>query len=266
MSTLPQHGARPSNPPAGSLAMRLEEYTDLSDGALAVLRTLDGRPTRKVEGKRDLIRQGQKPDSIYLVKQGWACRYKLLRDGRRQIVDFLIPGDLCELNVYILSQMDHSIGAITPLEVVEIGTGDFQSIIEREPEILRALWWQELVSKSCHREWIVNVAVRTATERVAHLFCEMFLRLESIGATTGYSCDFPLTQVDIADACGLTSVHVNRTLQRLRHAGLISLRDRTLTIPDMDGLKAAASFNPDYLHLRRMHRHPNAKGPAAVAL
>lgn len=267
MSTLPHTStAAHATPQPGSLAMRLEEYIPLTADALAVLEGLSARPSRRVDEKRDLIRQGEIPHVIYLMKSGWACRYKLLRDGRRQIVDFLIPGDLCELNIYILSQIDHSIGAITPIEVVEIGRADFESVIEGWPEILKALWWQELVSKSCHREWIVNVGVRSATERVAHLLCEMFLRLESVGATTAYSCRFPLTQTDIADACGLTPVHVNRTLQGLRRAGLITLQHRSLTILDMEGLKAAGLFNPDYLHLARLSRHRIAKGPAEVPL
>lgn len=258
------HGDGALAPPPGPLAMRLGEYIALSDGALAVLEAFSARPSRKIVEKHDLIRQGETPHVVYLMKRGWACRYKLLGDGRRQIVDFLIPGDLCELNIYILSQIDYSIGAITPIEVVEIDREDFEAAIEAWPEILKALWWHELVNKSCHREWIVNLGVRTATERVAHLLCEMFLRLESIGATTGYSCELPLIQSDIGDACGLTSVHINRTLQRLRQAGLIILRNRMLTIPDIDALKAAAVFNPDYLHLRRLTRRPRAKGPAEL--
>jgi hypothetical protein len=111
------------------------------------------------------------------------------------------------------------------------------------------------VSKSIHREWIVNVGQRNALERIAHLCCEMFLRLESVGLTDGFSCHFPPTQRDIADATGLTSVHVNRTLQELRRLGLIILEEKTLTIPDMLALQGAGLFNPAYLHHRRLDRH-----------
>lgn len=117
------------------------------------------------------------------------------------------------------------------------------------------MWWQELVSKSIHREWIVNVGLRCASERIAHLFCEMFLRLESVGLTNGCACDFPLTQQDIADATGLTSVHVNRTLQDLRRQDLIILDRQRLIIPAMAALQAAGQFNPEYLHHRRLERH-----------
>lgn len=253
-----------SREPSTPLARRLEEYTELSGNALAALNRLAAKPARRIAPHRDLIRQGDAPRCIYLIKRGWACRYKVLPDGRRQIVDFLIPGDLCDLNIYILSRIDHSIGAITALDAIEIGAEEFEALIEEQPRIVRALWWQELVSKSCHREWIVNVGARSATERIAHLLCEMFLRLESIGATDGYSCDFPPTQVELADATGLTAIHVNRTLQALRRDGLILLSSRRLTIPDMKALKRAGLFNADYLHLERLHRHPNAKGPRAL--
>lgn len=241
------------------LIRRLEEYTDLSLPAREALERLEQFPVKRIEARRDLIRQGQTPRHVYLIMKGWACRYKLLASGRRQIIDFPIAGDLCDLNVYILSRMDHSIGAITQLDVIEIGSAEFDAIATEQLEIMRALWWQELVTKSYHREWIVNVAARPALERVAHLLCEMFLRLESVGESDGYSCPFPVTQQDIADATGLTSVHVNRTLQALRRSGAISLEHRTLSIPDMQALKEIGQFNPDYLHLERLQRHLNVK-------
>jgi CRP-like cAMP-binding protein len=247
-----------ATPPLYFLLRRLEEYTELSAEARAGLASLSARPIMRIGARRDLIKQGATPRNIYLISQGWACRYKTLPDGRRQIVDFLIPGDLCDLNIYILSRMDHSIGAISALDVIEIPREELEAMIDRHPQITRALWWQELVSKSCHREWIVNVGARSAMERVAHLLCEMFLRLESIGATDGHSCDFPLTQGDLGDATGLTAVHVNRTLQRLREKGLITLVNRKLVIPDMAALKAIGLFNPDYLHLERLQRHSRA--------
>jgi CRP-like cAMP-binding protein len=250
-SSSPGHETAPSN----ALLKRLEEYTELSAGAREALDALSATPPLRIGARRDLIKQGATPVHVYLISRGWACRYKTLSNGRRQIVDFLIPGDLCDLNIYILSRIDHSIGAISALDVVEIPRDELEAIIDRYPQIARALWWQELVSKSCHREWIVNVGVRSAMERISHLLCELFLRLESIGETDGKGCDFPLTQGDLADATGMTAVHVNRTLQRLREKNLITLADRKLVIPDMAALKAAGLFNPDYLHLERLHRH-----------
>jgi CRP-like cAMP-binding protein len=178
-----------------------------------------------------------------------------LGDGRRQIVDFAVPGDLCDLNLFILDRMDHAIGAITALSVAEISRDAFHRVVTTYPNITTALWWQELVSKSIHREWIVNLGQRSAQERIAHLFCEMFLRLESVGLTNGLFCDFPPTQTDIADATGLTPVHVNRTIQELRRVGLITLERHKLSIPDMRELQRAGCFNPDYLHHGRLNRH-----------
>lgn len=246
------------------LLRRLEEYADLPPAARAALETLSAGPVRSVAARRDLIKHGAAPPAIYLVKEGWGCRYKTLPDGRRQVIDFLIPGDLCDLDIFILGRMDHSVGAVTPLEIVEIPPAALEAVVDAHPQITRALWWQELVRKSCHREWIVNVGARSAVARVAHLLCELFLRLESIGCTQGHSCTFPLTQRDLADATGLTSVHVNRTVQRLREQGLVSLAQRLLTIPDMAALMAAGQFNPDYLHHKRLDRHTR-RHPQQVA-
>jgi len=240
---------------SGALTRRLEEFIPLSEADRAALAQLSRQSTRTVEAKRDLIRQGEAPRSLFLILEGWACHYRQLDDGRRQIVDFAVPGDLCDLNLFILDEMDHSISAITRLKVAAIGGEVFRTLVTTHPNITTALWWQELVSKSIHREWIVNVGRRSAPERIAHLLCEMFLRLESVGLTDGFSCDFPPTQVDLADATGLTSVHVNRSLQELRGRGLVELDRKRLTIPDLRALQELAGFNPDYLHYHRLSRH-----------
>lgn len=238
-----------------ALTRRLEEYTPLTDADRTELLRLCAQSTRTVQAKLDLISEGDTPRFIYVILDGWACHYRTLENGRRQVVDFAIPGDLCDLNLFILDRMDHSIGAITRLKVAEIGREFLHGVVTNFPNITTAFWWVELVNKSIHREWIVNVGQRSARERVAHLFCEMFLRLESIGLTDGFSCDFPLTQTDIGETTGLTAVHVNRTLQDLRREGLIVLERRRLTIPDLLALQSAGLFNPDYLHIRRLNRH-----------
>jgi CRP-like cAMP-binding protein len=243
-----------------ALTRRLEEYTALTDADCRELAQLSGRSTLTIGPRGDLIREGDAPRSVYLILDGWACQYRTLPDGRRQIVDFAIPGDLCDLNLFILDRMDHSIGALTRLRVAEIGRDILHGVITTFPNITTALWWQELVSKSIHREWIVNVGQRTAFERIAHLFCEMFLRLESVGLTDGFCCDFPPTQADLADATGLTAVHVNRTIQELRRRDLVILDRQRLTIPDMGALQAAALFNAGYLHHRRLKRHAPGNG------
>jgi len=244
---------------ASILTRRVEEFTPLDDADRAELTRLCTQATHTIPAKRDLIQQGDAPRCLYLILNGWACHYRMLENGRRQIVDFAIPGDICDLNLFILDRMDHSIGAITALHVAEIGRDVFHRVVTSHPNVTTALWWQELVSKSIQREWVVNVGQRLAQERIAHLFCEMFLRLESVGLTSGFSCDFPPSQTDIADATGLTPVHVNRTIQQLRGTGLINLDKRKLTILDMAALQKMALFNPDYLHLKRLSRHTDER-------
>jgi len=167
-------------PMPNALTRRLDEYTPLNDADREEVARLTMQPSHTIPARRDLLREGDAPHSLYLILDGWACHYRTLADGRRQIVDFAVPGDLCDLSPFILDRMDHSIGSITKLRVAEIGREVFHQVVTSFPNITTALWWQELVSKSIHREWIVNIGQRNAQERMAHLFCEMFLRLESI--------------------------------------------------------------------------------------
>jgi CRP-like cAMP-binding protein len=240
------------------LSLSLQAYTKLSQSDTAAFERLARKGTRQVAARRDLIREGDKPRSVFLIQDGWACRYKQLPDGRRQVVSFFVPGDICDLNVYILKQMDHTIGAISPIKVVEIAREDFEALMADHPRIAQALFWNELVTVSIQREWTLNLGQRTAYERIAHLLLEMFLRLQAVGLADGNSCDFPPTQNDIADATGLTAVHVNRTLQELRRDGLVELHSRTLTLPDIPALKAVAMFNDNYLHFQHEGAHLDA--------
>ena len=237
-----------------ALVQRLESFTRLSPGDRAAVFRLAGA-SRVVAARRDLIREGEKPKFVHLMLDGWACRYKTLPDGRRQIVAFFLPGDFCDLNVYILREMDHSIGAITRLSVADIGRDEMDTLTADRPRITQALWWESLVNSAVQREWTLNIGQRTAYERIGHLLLELFLRLRVVGLTNGTGCDFPLTQTDIADATGLTAVHVNRTLQELRRDELIVLDKKRLTIPDLKGLMGATMFNPNYLHLDHEGRH-----------
>lgn len=231
------------------LARRLSRFVPLSpDEAGGVARLSDG-VSRTLPGRRDLIREGDPPQSLFLIERGWACRYKTLADGRRQILSLLLPGDLCDLNNHVLRATDHAIGALTPIHYAEIGHDRVSALAERHPRVGRALWWQMLVDVSVQREWTLNNGQRSALERLGHLFCETHHRLRCVGLTDGAGCAFPLTQNDLAEATGLTPVHVNRTLQEMRGAGLIVLKDRMLAIPDLARLEQVALFTPDYLHM-----------------
>jgi CRP-like cAMP-binding protein len=135
-----------------ALTHRLEEYTPLTQADRDELARLTALFTQTVPARRDLIREGEAPRSLYLILEGWTCHSRTLEDGRRQIVDFAVPGDLCDLNLFILDRMDHSIGAVTRLKVAVIPRHDFLDVVTSSPNITTALWWQELVSKSIHRE------------------------------------------------------------------------------------------------------------------
>jgi len=240
-----------------ALSLRLEAFTRLSQDDKAAIAELS-KVSRVVAPRRDVIREGENPRYIHLMVDGWACRYKTLPDGRRQIVSFFVPGDFCDLNVYILKEMDHSVGAITRLSVADISRDDMDRLTASHPRVTQALWWEELVNVAIQREWTLNIGQRTAYERIAHLLVELFMRLRSVGLTQADSCDFPLTQTDLADATGLTAVHVNRTLQELRRDGLIELEKRRLRIPNLQKLMDVAMFNPNYLHLDHEGRHLDA--------
>jgi CRP-like cAMP-binding protein len=235
-----------SNP----IIRKLELFSRLSTEDKAILTRVASGRVRHVGPREDVIHEGDHPRDINLFLAGWACRYKQLEDGRRQIIAYFLPGDLCDLNVYILREMDHSIGTITPVMLAEISREVFDEIMLNHPRVMQALWWESLVNAAVQREWTVNLGQRSATERVAHLICELFLRLRSVGLTQEHVCEWPITQAELADTTGMTAVHVNRTLQELRSLGLIELKDRHLSIPKFGSLMELAMFNPNYLHLQ----------------
>ncbi|MBR0783113.1 Crp/Fnr family transcriptional regulator [Bradyrhizobium iriomotense] len=197
----------------------------------------------------DLIAEGDPVDSVRLVLSGWLFRHKTLEDGRRQIVNFILPGETCDAHAYLLSTMDHSITTATPVAYAEIKRARFEQLMVANRTLAEAFMCETLLNSAIQREWVINLGRRAAFERVAHLFCEIFERLRPVGLVDGNSCALPVTQTDLADATGLSVVHLNRTIQELRASGLIVLKDRTLTIGDLDALKNAAMYSPNYLRL-----------------
>lgn len=240
------------------LILNLERFVSLSADDLAALERLKQAPLVRVEARNTVIGEGEDPTVVRLMASGWACRFKDLPDGRRQIVGFFLPGDFCDLNVYVLQQMDHSIAALTPINYYAIPPGMLEELVHDRPRVGQALLWHELVSSSIQREWLLNLGQRNAFERLAHLFVELYVRLRVLGLTDDCQCDLPLTQADLADAAGITSVHLNRTLQELRREGLVELRAKRLHILDLERLKQIAMFNPNYLHLEHEGRHLDA--------
>lgn len=229
------------------LVTKLESVARLTaDDRLALVSPCDD--PREMGARRSVVREGERPDHVHPMVEGWAARYKLLADGTRQITAFLIPGDFCDFHITILREMDHSITTLTRAKVAFIPRSKMDALTER-PGIARAFWWWTLVDEAVLRAWIVNVGRRDAFEAIGHLMCELYVRMRNIGLTSDHCFELPLTQEELGDALGLTPVHVNRVLQRMRAEELISLKGGLLTIHDYRRLEAASGLNPNYLHL-----------------
>ena len=239
------------------LISRLERFTRLSSDERVTLDALASRKLRRIRSREHLIHEGDRLTCVNLVVLGWAHSYKTLADGRRQILAFLLPGDLCDPHGYILNESDHSIAAVTPLTVAQLSPEEFEAL--NTPRLVQALRWDALVTAAVQREWTVNIGQRSALERTAHLILELFHRSESVGPINAEGYDFPIRQTEMADALGMTAVHTNRILQILRKEHLIELGDKHLGIPDLAALERLAMFNPGYLHLQHEGHHLDAK-------
>jgi CRP-like cAMP-binding protein len=229
------------------LIAKLQTLAELGEDDLKTLADLCA-DAREIGARRYVIREGDRPDHVHLIVDGWAARHKLLRDGARQITALLIPGDFCDLHVTILGEMDHSIATLTRAKIAYIPRARMDALAER-PMLMRALWWATLVDEAVLRAWIVNIGRRDAYEAIGHLICELYVRMKNVGLTSDHSFELPLTQEEFGDALGLTGVHVNRVLQRMRKEELIALNKGSIHILDYPRLEAAAGFDPNYLHI-----------------
>lgn len=209
--------------------------------------------TLKLKARRDLIREGERPDRVHIMIEGWACRYKVLPNGSRQITALLIPGDICDTHITIFDEMDHSIGTLTDCEVALVSRQAMSELTNR-PAIACAFWWASLVDEAILRSWIVNMGRREAPVRIAHLMCELQARLRNVGMGCDEATEIPLTQEELGDALGITAVHVSRSLKHLAAQGVLTFRRQQLVIQDLGALQRLAEFDPNYLHLPRAAR------------
>ncbi|MXQ12406.1 Crp/Fnr family transcriptional regulator [Microvirga makkahensis] len=232
-----------------SLIRKLEHIAPLSSEEKQVLIEAVAR-TRDLRPDEDLIREGEQPTDCHVILEGMLCRYKLLREGKRQITGFQIAGDLVDLCGLLMGRMDHSVGTLTPAKVGVIPHQILRRIMEGHPRLAQALWQETLIDASITREWVANLGRRAAYQRLAHLLCEMGVRLNAVGRRTdGASFEWLMTQSEVADAMGLSTVHVNRILQQLRAEGLIVTQGNEIRVLDWDRLQQAGEFSPDYLFL-----------------
>jgi CRP-like cAMP-binding protein len=201
------------------------------------------------DGSQDIVREGDRPSRCFAVLEGFTAVYKTTRSGKRQVMAYHVPGDVPDLQSLHLKVLDNSIAAVSPCRIGFVEHDAVRALFQAQPRLLGAFWRSTLIDASIIREWMLNIGRRDAYARMAHLFCELMTRLEAVGLVQDRTCSLPMTQPELADALGLTPVHVNRTLGSLREAGLITLRSRRLTVNDWEGLTAAAEFDPTYLHL-----------------
>jgi CRP-like cAMP-binding protein len=182
-----------------------------------------------------------------VLLSGFACRYKIVAGGSRQIVGLHLPGDFIDLQSAFLGRAAHSLQMMTPGDTASVPLKDLQDLAAQYPELQNALWVESLVDLSITSEWVSNVGRRDARSRIAHLLCEFATRLRGAGMSPERSFTLPMSQEQIADATGLTSVHVNRTLQELGRSDLIRRQGRSITVPEWQALARVADFNPAYL-------------------
>lgn len=206
--------------------------------------------TRVYGADEDIVSEGDHPAECHVILTGFACRYKLLAEGKRQILSFQVPGDFCDLEGFVLGRMDHSVGTLTRCTTAVVPHKSLLEITERHPRIARALWADMLVDAAVFREWLASIGRRSAYQRVAHLLCEVTTRLETVGLAQGGSFDVPVTQTELGDALGLSTVHVNRVLQQLRREGLITFRGNALVVHHWERLKTVGDFDPAYLRVQ----------------
>ena len=233
------------------LLRKLDGVAELSAADRNAIRALP-MAIRSFGADQDIVREGDGPIECCLILDGFACRYKLLADGRRQIMSFHMPDDIPDLNSLRIGAMDHALGTIAPTRAAFILHEHVEALMRGHPGIAAALWRDTLIDSAILREWIVGLGRRSARQRVAHLLCELVVRLEAVGLGAKQSpLNLPITQAELGDALGLSTVHINRVLQDFRAADLLTWRGSTLHVRDWDGLQTAGEFEEQYLHRRR---------------
>src|SRR5215204_1517471 len=236
--------------PYTKFVRRLESILALSDQDV---RLLSEMPTtvRSYRSDQDIVREADMPSQCCLLLDGFLYRHKIANGSTRQIMSFHVPGDIPDLHSLHLDRMDHNLTSLGPTVVAFIPHAYFREILPRSQQLTHALWRETLVDAAVFREWVVNVGARDAIARVAHVLCELKLRLQAVGLVHGATFTLPCRQTDMADAVGITAVHANRVIQELRGNGLIQWEGKTVTIHQWDELAKVGDFSAEYLHLRK---------------
>ncbi len=230
--------------PAAEKLMRLEHLSQDDVGAFLAL----PHRLKWLDIGGYIVREDDRIEHCCVLLEGIAIRHKVTNGGNRQIVSIQIPGDFVDLQNSLLDIADHSVQTLTKAHVALIPVTAIETLIAQRPAVGRALWRDTLIDAAIFREWIVNIGRRDASSRIAHLLCELALRLDLAGMAKDHCYKMPLTQEQLADAVGLTPIHVNRTLRDLERQQLIKREKRTICIVDWPALAELGDFNDRYLH------------------
>ena len=229
-----------------ALVSRLAKLVPLSQEETAVLNELQSSP-RTVQRHRDIITEGRSYGSLFIIMEGNAIRYRILHDGRRQIVNIVLPGDIVGALGYFMESSLYSTKALTEVSVATVPFARLNALYDTHPKLVTKIFWWLSCESTIYAEHLVDLGRRSALERVAHFLLELLTRLQSVGLADGQSFKIPLTQELLADALGLSIPHVNRVLRRLREDNLVVVEDQRVTVKDIESLSELADFDPGYL-------------------
>jgi CRP-like cAMP-binding protein len=227
---------------------KLKRRTQLSSEEEQAIRSCVAE-TRRVPADQLLVRSGEELNASMILIEGWVARSKDLAGGERQVTELHVAGDFPDLHGFTLKRLDHDLLTLSDCIVAVVPHERLLQVTEKFPRLARLYWFSTNVDGAITRELALSLGQRSAMARMAHLFCELYVRLNAVGRARADGFEFPLTQRELSECLGLTVVHANRTIQELRRRRLVEMENRQLTILDRRGLEGLAEFDPSYLHL-----------------
>lgn len=232
------------------LVKKLERRDELSASETAALNHLL-TPPRQIASGSDIVREDERPKHSTLLLEGFCARYTTVADGARQITQISVPGDFVDLHSFVMKQMDHGVVALTDCVIAAAPHAGLREVTESHPHLTRLFWLDTVVDGAIHRQWLAAMGRRTALANMAHLLCELYLRLQAVQAAEAMTFQLPLTQSVLADVLGLSAVHVNRVVAELRAMEVVAWSQAQVRILDWDRLASVGEFDATYLRLWR---------------
>ncbi len=227
---------------------KLRQRVEISDEEESVIRDSVAE-VRRMKPDQIVIQAGEQLNASLMLLEGWLARSKDLASGERQVMQLHVAGDFADLHGFTLKRLDHNVSTLSECKIAVVPHDRIRQVTDQYPRLGRIFWFSTNMDAAIQRELTLSLGQRSAISRMAHLFCELHVRLEVVDHTSRDGYDFPLTQRELAECLGLTVVHANRTLQELRRRGLLELENRRLTIRDRRGLEGVAEFDASYLYL-----------------